>query len=102
MFNEQIVNADGSVTVRAALQYFLGPLVSGELIIGEVTCGVRDASTPADFNGDGKTDFGIYRPSTGAWYVAFSGGESTTATASWGASGDIPVPLPNAIYRAFF
>jgi hypothetical protein len=45
---------------------------------------------PGDYNGDGKTDFGIYRPTTGGWYVAFSGGGSTSA--SWGASGDVPVP----------
>ena len=28
VFNEQIVNPDGSITVRAAHQYFLGPLVT--------------------------------------------------------------------------
>jgi len=45
---------------------------------------------PADYNGDAKTDFGIYRPSTGAWYVAYTGGGTTSA--SWGTSGDIPAP----------
>ncbi|MCA1683972.1 MAG: VCBS repeat-containing protein, partial [Actinobacteria bacterium] len=35
---------------------------------------------------DGKTDFAVYRPATGAWYV--NGADS----ASWGAEGDIPVP----------
>ncbi len=40
----------------------------------------------ADFNGDGKTDVGVYRPLNGGWYV--SGGTN----AFWGTSGDIAVP----------
>jgi hypothetical protein len=48
------------------------------------------ARAPADFNGDGKTDFGVFRPPNGAWYVALAGGGATSA--NWGASGDIPVP----------
>ena len=40
VFNEQIVNSDGSLTVNAAHQYFLGPTAVGELIIGQSVCGV--------------------------------------------------------------
>ena len=40
VFNEQTVNADGSITLNAAHEYLLGPIATGELIIGQVVCGV--------------------------------------------------------------
>ena len=47
VFNEQIVNSDGSLTVNAAHQYFLGPIVTGDLIIGQSVCGVTVTTGPA-------------------------------------------------------
>ncbi len=87
VFNEQTVNPDGSVTVNAAHMYLQGPSAIGDVIIGQAKCGVTQAPVPpADFNGDAKTDFSVYRPSDGVWYVA--GGTS----GGWGAAGDIAVP----------
>ena len=40
VFNEQIVNPDGSITVNAAHLYLLGPTAVGDVIIGQSTCGV--------------------------------------------------------------
>ncbi|HEX2054764.1 MAG TPA: VCBS repeat-containing protein [Actinomycetota bacterium] len=41
---------------------------------------------PADFNGDGRTDIAVYRPSVGGWYQKDSG-----APTFWGLRDDIPV-----------
>ena len=40
VFNEQIVSDDGSLTVNAAHEYLLGPMATGDLIVGQVVCGV--------------------------------------------------------------
>jgi len=45
VFNEQIVNPDGSLTVNAYHLYLLGPTAVGEVIVGHVVCGVT-ATTP--------------------------------------------------------
>ena len=43
VFNEQIRNADGSITVNAAHQHLLGDIARGDLIIGQSVCGVTGA-----------------------------------------------------------
>jgi hypothetical protein len=48
---------------------------------------------PADYDGDGRADLAVYRPSSGHWFLRLSSTNYTAGgTYQWGGSaGDVPV-----------
>jgi hypothetical protein len=45
-----------------------------------------------DYDGDGKADIAVYRPSTGEWRILTSGTNYAESLVVWGMSTDVPVP----------
>ncbi len=80
-------NRTVNLTLSAPVGTTLGASSTAALTIAGVT-----GATPDDFDGDGKSDPAIYRPSTGLWVVNKSSGGKILTNFGDPSQGDVPVP----------
>ncbi len=61
--------------------------------LSEINFGVPgDKPVRGDFDGNGRSEVALYRPSNQTWYILSSSFSQGFYTVQWGTAGDIPVP----------
>ena len=84
------MNAGDTVNIRVAGEINDIAPSEGVFRLDITPLPVRQSS---DYDRDGKTDFSVFRPSTGVWYKSLSSSDNAAVAYDyWGKQGDVPVP----------
>ena len=90
--------ADIAPGVASSAPYLLG-VVGGSVLFAATDGGTagrelwKTVRTESDFDGEGKADVVVYRPSAGQWWIKRSFGNfASSIMVPWGVSTDVPAP----------
>ena len=80
VFNEQLTNADGSLTVNAIHEKLHGPTAIGDVIIGQSVCGVTGTAATTSTTAAGATTTTVAGATTTSSTATSTSTTATTAT----------------------